>query len=57
MVWVYVLKSKDHTFEAFKSWKTMIENQKDRKLKSLEQIMVYNFVTKNSLNYVRRIGS
>jgi len=33
MVWVYVLKSRDHTFEAFKSWKTMVENQEDNKIK------------------------
>jgi len=33
MVWVYVLKSKDHNFEAFKTWKTIIENQKGRKIK------------------------
>ena len=33
MVWVYALKSKDKTFETFKTWKTMIENQKDRKIK------------------------
>lgn len=35
MVWIFVLKTKEHTFEAFKTWKTMIENQKGRKIKTI----------------------
>ena len=33
MVWVFVLKTKDNTFDAFKTWKIMIENQKGERLK------------------------
>jgi len=35
MLWVYVLKSKDNTFETFRAWKTMVENQKGRKIKTI----------------------
>ena len=34
-VWVYLLKSKDQTLESFKTWKTLVENQVDRKVKCL----------------------
>ncbi|GAB2266514.1 hypothetical protein Dimus_037897 [Dionaea muscipula] len=34
-VWIYLLKSKDQTFEKFKEWKNLVENQKDRKIKVL----------------------
>ena len=32
---MFLLKSKDQTLEKFKNWKTMIENQIDRKIKTL----------------------
>ncbi|KAH9687674.1 hypothetical protein KPL70_014852 [Citrus sinensis] len=34
-VWVYVLKNKDQTFEKFKEWKHMVENQTGKRLKKL----------------------
>ena len=34
-VWVYLLKSKDQILESFKTWKTLVENQVDRKVKCL----------------------
>ncbi|CAM8942693.1 unnamed protein product [Rhodiola kirilowii] len=34
-VWVCLLKTKDEAFETFKTWKTMVENQTDLKLKCL----------------------
>lgn len=33
MLWAYVLKSKDNAFETFKTWKSMVENQKGRSVK------------------------
>ncbi|KAL2493081.1 Integrase catalytic domain-containing protein [Abeliophyllum distichum] len=33
--WVFLLKTKDETFSAFKNWKTQIENQVDLKIKTL----------------------
>ncbi|KAL5579868.1 hypothetical protein UlMin_012310 [Ulmus minor] len=34
-VWVYLLKSKDETFNAFKNWKNLIENQSNKRVKVL----------------------
>jgi transposase InsO family protein len=34
-VWIYLLKQKSDTFEKFKNWKTLIENQMDKKIKVL----------------------
>ena len=34
-VWVFLLKSKDQTLEKFKTWKTMVESQIERKIKTL----------------------
>ena len=35
MVWVYVLKNKDHAFEKFKIWNTLVEIQTNRKVRRL----------------------
>ena len=32
-VWVYILKNKGDVFNAFKSWKTLVENQYEKKIK------------------------
>ena len=34
-VWVYLLKYKDETFNAFKTWKNLIENQYNKRVKIL----------------------
>ena len=34
-VWIYLLKHKFETFDRFKAWKLLIENQTNRKLKTL----------------------
>src|SRR3954471_23054695 len=34
-LWVFIQKTKDETFENFKSWKTLVENQTGRKVKRL----------------------
>lgn len=33
--WVYILKTKDQVFEKFCEWKSMVENQEDKKVKIL----------------------
>ena len=33
--WVYILKNKDEVFEKFKMWKSMVENQYEKKVKIL----------------------
>lgn len=35
-VWVYFLKHKDEVFSTFKAWKTLIENQTNKKIKRLQ---------------------
>jgi 5'-3' exoribonuclease 2 len=34
-VWAYLTRTKDRVFTIFKEWLAMVENQTDRKLKSL----------------------
>ncbi|KAJ0489574.1 putative RNA-directed DNA polymerase [Helianthus annuus] len=34
-VWVFVLKSKDETFDKFKEWRALVENQTEKKIKKL----------------------
>ena len=43
-VWVYLLKSKDQTFEKFKEWKSLVETQIGKKIKTLR--------TDNDLEYL-----
>ena len=43
-VWVYLLKSKDQTFEKFKEWKSLVETQTGRRIKTLR--------TDNGLEYL-----
>lgn len=45
-VQVFLLKTKDQTFEKFKEWKSLIENQTDKKLKC--------FRTDNGLEFCNR---
>ena len=33
--WIYILKKKSEVFEKFKSWKALVENQYDKKIKIL----------------------
>ena len=35
-IWVYIMKSKDATFEKFKEWKTLVEVQIGRRVKKLK---------------------
>jgi 16S rRNA G527 N7-methylase RsmG len=47
-VWPYFLKDKSEVFSAFKEWKTMVENQTEKKVKKLcTLIMRWNSVLKN----------
>ena len=46
MLWVYVLKSKDNTFETFQTWRKMVENQICKKVKVIR--------TDNGLEFCNR---
>ena len=46
MLWVYVLKTKNNTFEAFRTWKTLVENQKNKSVKAIR--------TDNGLEFCNR---
>jgi imidazoleglycerol phosphate synthase glutamine amidotransferase subunit HisH len=41
------LKDKSEAFSAFKEWKTMVENQTEKRLKNFVLIMGWNSVLKN----------
>ena len=56
MVWVYVLKSKDHTFKAFKTWKIMIENQKGGTIKIIKTNNGLEFCNKESAQMCNESG-
>ena len=45
-VWVFLMKSKDQTLGKFISWKTLVENQTERKIKTLR--------TDNGLEFCNR---
>lgn len=46
IIWVYVLNHKDEAFDQFKTWKTLMETQKERKIKRLG--------TNNGLEYYNK---
>ena len=53
---VYLLKSKDLVFNAFKTWKAMVEIQIRRRLRSLGQIMALNFARLNLKFSIKRMA-
>ena len=56
MVWVFVLKSKDNNFDVFKTWKTMIENQKGVKLKVIRTYNGLEFCNKEFTQLCKESG-
>ena len=54
-VWVYLLKSKDQTLESFKTWKTLVENQVDRKVKCLRTDNGLEFCNTAFDNFVKKM--
>ena len=52
-VWVFVLKTKSDTFEKFKEWHTLIENQKGTKLKGLRTDNGLEFVSEQFNEFCR----
>lgn len=52
-VWVYVLKNKDQTFEKFKEWKHMVENQTGKRLKKLRTDNGLEFCTSHLTIFVQ----
>jgi len=50
---VYVMKGKSESFEKFKSWKALVENQSASKLKVLRSDNGGEFVSKEFLDYCR----
>ena len=50
--WVYLLKSKDQALEKFNSWKNLVENQKDRKVKALRTDNGLEFCNTSLINSI-----
>ena len=55
-LWIYVLKSKDELFNTFKSWKVLIENQSNRKVKRLRSDNGLEFCSAEFNNFCRDNG-
>ena len=55
-VWVFILKSNDETFEKFKQWKVMTENQTGRNLKYLRTYNGLEFCGEKFSNFCRNQG-
>ena len=34
-LWIYILRSKDQAFESFQAWKTLVENQTEKRVKRI----------------------
>jgi len=56
MVWIYVLKTKEHTFEAFKTLKTIIENPRGRKIKTIRTNNNLEFSNKEFTDLCKESG-
>ena len=55
-VWVYVMKAKSESFEMFKAWKVLVENQSGSRLKVLRSDNGGEFVSKEFLDFCRQHG-
>lgn len=55
-VWVYLLKSKDEALTKFKIWKTLVENQVDRRVRALRTDNGLEFCNIEFDNYCRDQG-
>ena len=55
-VWVYVLKTKDQALQAFKNWKTLIENQTNKKVKKLRTNNGWEFCSDQFTRYCQEHG-
>ncbi|CAJ2646442.1 unnamed protein product [Trifolium pratense] len=55
-VWVYIIKNKSDTFEKFKEWHTLIENQTGSKLKLLRTDNGLEFVSEQFNEFCRKLG-
>jgi len=53
-LWIHILKTKDEVYEIFKNWKTMIENQTERKIKRFHTDNGLQFYYDFSVIIVRR---
>ena len=53
--WVYFLKKKSEVFNTFKAFKTLVENQTEKKIEVLRTNNVESFVVRNLKNYVRSV--
>lgn len=57
-VWIYILKNKSQTFQTFKEWNTLVENQIRTKLltmfRSLFQINLMSFLRNRELRGIKR---
>ena len=55
-LWIHILKTKDEVYETFKNWKTMIENQTERKIKRFFTDNGLEFCSDFFSDYCRKMG-
>lgn len=55
-VWVYVMQTKDQVYNIFKEWKTLIENQLDKKIKVLRSDNGGEYTSNQFKNYLKSEG-
>src|SRR5436190_17469348 len=53
-VWTFILKHKSEVFQKFKEWKTMVENQRGRKVKALRSDDGGEFTSMEFKEYLAR---
>lgn len=56
-VWIHILKNKNDTFQKFREWHTLIENQKGYKLKVLRTDNGLEFVSEQFNEFCRKLGT
>ena len=55
-VWMYILLSKDKVFEKFVEWKSLVENQSGRKLKTLRTDNGGEYTSNEFVSYLKKEG-
>ena len=55
-VWMYILRSKDKVFEKFVEWKSLVENQSGRKLKTLRTDNGGEYTSNEFVSYLKKEG-
>jgi len=56
MCWIGILKHKDTTFEKFKAFKVLVENESDHKIKCLRSDQGGEFISDDFFEFCEELG-